>query len=195
MQTFQTKNIKNLSIFFKYDNTFDITFLINLQDLNIIIPPGNWISLTENILTDINLSIRHNWVEFTILDSETWEEGSFEFKGVGIGLECIHMLLEGPVGGSLVCGGALQKFLSSKEQDFSLVDLTGDKSGSKVERVGQKVAYRYFLPDPSVNGVLFNVDLFLFWDSKTINGIIEKRTRLMGLRCMHGGNLFPLFSL
>ena len=73
--------------------------------------------------------------------------------------------------------------------------MAGDESGSEVERVGQKVAYRYFLPDPSVNEVLFNVDLFLFWDSKTINGIIEKRTRLMGLGGMHGGNLFPLFSL
>lgn len=81
--------------------------MIDLQDLNIVIPPGNRISFTENIFTNIHLSIRNNWVKFTILDSQTWEEGSFELKGVGIGLEGINMLLEGPVGGSLVGGGAL----------------------------------------------------------------------------------------
>jgi hypothetical protein len=54
--------------------------LVDLEDLNIVIPPGNGVSLTENILTDINFSLRHDGVEFTILDSQAGEEGSFEFK-------------------------------------------------------------------------------------------------------------------
>jgi hypothetical protein len=110
--------------------------LVDLEDLNVVIPSGNGVSLTKNILTDVNFSIRHNWIELTILDSQTWKERSFEFKGISIGLESINMLLEGSIGGSLISGCALQELLASKEEDLSLVDLTGDESGRKVERIG-----------------------------------------------------------
>ena len=110
--------------------------MVYLEDLNVVIPSGNGVSFTENILTHVNFTIRHNRIEFTILDSKTWKERSFEFKGISIGLESINMLLEGSIGGTLVSGGALQELLASKKEDLCLVDLTGDETGGKVERVG-----------------------------------------------------------
>jgi hypothetical protein len=51
--------------------------------------------------------------------------------------------------------------------------LTGYKSGGKIKGIGQKVADRDLFPDPSVYRVLFDVDLFVFGDSKTVNRVIE----------------------